>query len=264
VDYNRVYAEFIKARQAAPPSSAEYVEKHHILPRRLGGGNETANIVRLTAADHFFAHLLLAKIHGGDMWAPLVLMVGGNWKSYKPVLSRRIYSWASAAAAKARSGTNAAHADRAIYNLERADGRAWSGTQIGMNVDLGLDKPSANQLIKGKVRSTSGWFIAERRPASIGRGLKGTAHHQYRPETYSFRNFDGRSFVGTQLDLHRVHGVSKPAACNLLRGKAKTAKGWYLEGTELPETGRGARWKKVQRDASRAQHSLVREVHPHS
>lgn len=40
-----------------------YIEKHHILPKCLGGTDETANIARLTPEEHFVAHLLLVKMH---------------------------------------------------------------------------------------------------------------------------------------------------------------------------------------------------------
>ena len=39
-----------------------YVEKHHIIPRTLGGKNDKANIVVLTAREHFVCHLLLTKM----------------------------------------------------------------------------------------------------------------------------------------------------------------------------------------------------------
>ena len=40
-----------------------YVEKHHIIPKCLGGDNSKGNIVKLTAEEHFIAHLLLLKVH---------------------------------------------------------------------------------------------------------------------------------------------------------------------------------------------------------
>lgn len=39
-----------------------YTEVHHIKPKSLGGGNEEANLVRLTYREHFLAHWLLTKI----------------------------------------------------------------------------------------------------------------------------------------------------------------------------------------------------------
>lgn len=45
-----------------------YQEKHHILPRSLGGSDASDNVVSLTAREHFICHLLLTKItHGKDL-----------------------------------------------------------------------------------------------------------------------------------------------------------------------------------------------------
>lgn len=77
MNYQRIYAAFIadrRTKEAALSASGLYVEKHHVLPRALGGGDEPVNIIRLTPEDHFFAHLLLAKIHGGAMWYGLMAM----------------------------------------------------------------------------------------------------------------------------------------------------------------------------------------------
>jgi hypothetical protein len=55
-----------------------YVERHHILPRALGGSDDSSNLVALTAKEHFVAHVLLAKIHGGIMWQAVIVMKGGK------------------------------------------------------------------------------------------------------------------------------------------------------------------------------------------
>ncbi len=39
-----------------------YRERHHVLPRCMGGGNEPGNIVELTPEEHFVAHQLLVRI----------------------------------------------------------------------------------------------------------------------------------------------------------------------------------------------------------
>lgn len=61
MDYERVYGTLIEFRKANPPQG--YCEKHHILPRSLGGSDDPENLVKLTAREHFIAHLLLTKIH---------------------------------------------------------------------------------------------------------------------------------------------------------------------------------------------------------
>lgn len=40
-----------------------YVEKHHIIPRCMGGTDDVENLVQLTPEEHYLAHQLLIKIH---------------------------------------------------------------------------------------------------------------------------------------------------------------------------------------------------------
>jgi hypothetical protein len=40
-----------------------YRERHHVLPRCMGGGNEPENIAELTPEEHYVAHQLLVKMH---------------------------------------------------------------------------------------------------------------------------------------------------------------------------------------------------------
>ena len=42
-----------------------YYEKHHIVPKSLGGDNKKSNIVTLTAKEHFVCHRLLVKMTTG-------------------------------------------------------------------------------------------------------------------------------------------------------------------------------------------------------
>lgn len=41
----------------------DYVERHHIVPRCMGGTNAKSNLVNLTPEEHYVAHQLLVKIH---------------------------------------------------------------------------------------------------------------------------------------------------------------------------------------------------------
>lgn len=43
-----------------------YYERHHIVPRCLGGSNSTSNLVLLTAIEHYNAHRLLALANPGN------------------------------------------------------------------------------------------------------------------------------------------------------------------------------------------------------
>ena len=80
------------------------IERHHITPRSLGGSDTPENIAKLTPREHFIAHKLLAKIHGGRMWAALAYMSRGGTKSadgYK--VKSRDYELAKAKDAEWRS-----------------------------------------------------------------------------------------------------------------------------------------------------------------
>lgn len=59
-----------------------YVERHHRLPRSMGGDNEKTNIVRLSFRKHFLAHWLLTKCTAGPdhfrMLKALAMMVGNR------------------------------------------------------------------------------------------------------------------------------------------------------------------------------------------
>lgn len=78
MNYKRIYGEFIANRKGLEAVIAGYSEVHHIVPRCLGGGDESGNLIRLTAEDHFFAHVLLAKVHGGELWSALSMMCIGR------------------------------------------------------------------------------------------------------------------------------------------------------------------------------------------
>jgi NUMOD3 motif len=59
-----------------------YVERHHIIPKSMGGSNNKENICRLTAREHFLCHWLLTKmtqgLHYTKMCLALHLMCTGK------------------------------------------------------------------------------------------------------------------------------------------------------------------------------------------
>lgn len=63
--YNKIYNDFIQKRKARKNITTDFYEEHHVIPKSLGGTNEKTNLVKLTPREHFFAHLLLAKITEG-------------------------------------------------------------------------------------------------------------------------------------------------------------------------------------------------------
>ena len=57
--YTKWYNDII--RRSFGRTLTDYTEKHHIIPRCLGG-TDTGNIAILTAKEHFICHYLLTKM----------------------------------------------------------------------------------------------------------------------------------------------------------------------------------------------------------
>lgn len=50
-------------------------EKHHIIPKSLGGSNAKSNLVIFTPREHCLAHMLLAKMYSGSAKAKMITAV---------------------------------------------------------------------------------------------------------------------------------------------------------------------------------------------
>jgi hypothetical protein len=70
MNYSTVYDQLVQRAQGRTLSSG--FERHHIVPKSLGGPNCRSNLVQLTLREHFVAHKLLTRIHTGEaqkkMW----------------------------------------------------------------------------------------------------------------------------------------------------------------------------------------------------
>jgi len=63
MDYESLYQRICLRGQTRIKSSNIYFEKHHILPKCLGGDNSFINLTLLTAREHYIAHYLLCKVY---------------------------------------------------------------------------------------------------------------------------------------------------------------------------------------------------------
>lgn len=62
--YTKIYFNIIDNAKLTPrqKQTGNYFEKHHIIPRCLGGDNTKNNLILLTAREHFICHILLTKM----------------------------------------------------------------------------------------------------------------------------------------------------------------------------------------------------------
>ena len=97
MDYAAHYDRLIE--RARGRTFVGYRERHHIVPKCMGGGNEAGNIVELTGEEHYVAHQLLVKMH------PCVkgLACAAN-RMAKQCTSNKVYSWLRKRVAEAKRG----------------------------------------------------------------------------------------------------------------------------------------------------------------
>jgi hypothetical protein len=65
MNYKSIYDSIISNAKSESRSKRDgnYYERHHIIPKSLGGLNNSTNLVLLTAREHFIAHRLLCEIY---------------------------------------------------------------------------------------------------------------------------------------------------------------------------------------------------------
>lgn len=60
MNYKRIY-NIINKRKSERPT--KYSERHHIIPRCLGGDDSLENLIIVTAREHYILHAILCKIY---------------------------------------------------------------------------------------------------------------------------------------------------------------------------------------------------------
>ena len=97
MNYERIY-ESIVARGKERVTVEGYSERHHIIPRCLGGSDDEENLVTLTAEEHYVVHQLLVKMHPQEasLWYAATMM--GSTRT-----NNKLYGWLKKRASEART-----------------------------------------------------------------------------------------------------------------------------------------------------------------
>jgi hypothetical protein len=91
--YTRIYFNIIERARKQPATG--YTERHHIVPKSLGGTNDVLNIVRLNAREHFICHRLLTRMTRGEARKKMVFaawrMCSNSRKMKRTTINSRTY-----------------------------------------------------------------------------------------------------------------------------------------------------------------------------
>lgn len=105
MNYQKIYNNLIN--RATRRISEGYVEKHHIVPRCLGGTDAKENVVSLYPEEHYLAHLLLCKVNKGNsklLYAAMNMTSGAMINNGKR--NNKAYGWLRRQYAESMSGDN--------------------------------------------------------------------------------------------------------------------------------------------------------------
>lgn len=94
--YSKHYFSIVKNAKSRVQDFSLYYEKHHIIPKSLGGNNLKENLVKLTAREHFICHLLLTKMtigkeRGKMIFAFRMLNANNRFQFREKISNSRFY-----------------------------------------------------------------------------------------------------------------------------------------------------------------------------
>ncbi len=180
-----------------------YSERHHVVPKCLGGSDDKENLVRLTAEEHYVAHQLLVKIfpwHHGLLWAAVSMTNGTRLQAARA--SNKLYGWL--------------RRKFACENGDRSRGRKAS--------------------IQARARMSAARVGVKRGPHASETKMKMSAASKGRAKSLKHREALAASKLGRKRGPHSELHKQRIAESN--REKAKVRDFSYLQKPEYRETQR--------------------------
>ncbi len=158
MDYKKHYNLLIE--RAKNRTLEGYSEKHHIIPKCMGGSNSKDNIVKLTAEEHYVAHQLLVKIypdHHGLLWSANAMSMSNNKQKRN---NNKSYAWLRKRFSKMISETNIGkkHTPESIEKMSKSKlgkktGPRSQDTKNKMSAaSSGVPKSEAHKLALSKAK----------------------------------------------------------------------------------------------------------------
>ena len=183
--YEKWYKNIIQSATAR--QHTEYTERHHIMPRSLGGSDDADNLVSLTAREHFVCHWLLTKIYptGEEHWRMLNafrMMRAENPRQqrYQTKITARVYAnlkeeYSKLQSEKVSGSKNPMYGDKFYRSLQGRENQrqAVLGDKNGSKQESARVKISNNKRGKKRPQFSDEWR------AKLSLAKQGTNNNMY-------------------------------------------------------------------------------------
>lgn len=193
MDYPKIYISLIERGKTR--ALKESGERHHIIPRCMGGSDKTENIVVLTPEEHFLAHQLLVRIYPKN--AKLVFaarMMTFNTPQHKR--NNKMYGWLRRKFIESQTGR--VISEKARENMIKAS--KGNGPKVG-HVVLEETRKKISEANKGKVRSED----VKRRMSEFRKGKKASEETKRKMSESMKKKIPGPVSEETKSKLSESH-----------------------------------------------------------
>jgi len=188
MNYTTIYSALIFKGQLRN-SILGYKEIHHVVPKSLGGSNSKFNLVHLTAREHFIAHCLLARIHGGTQWHSL-FRFKGNKGSY---VNSRLYEFSRAKVSEIVSTR--------FKNVPKSD-----ETKLKISISL-KGKPKSKEAIENNRKARLGKPVTE----NSLKALRAHRHLAWAPEAQIKKSAKLKGRVYSAETINKMKNAVRPS-----------------------------------------------------
>jgi hypothetical protein len=144
-------------------------ELHHILPKSLGGADDTSNLIYITTREHFICHWLLTKIYptGEEHWKMLNALrmmraENPNQTRYNTKITSRVYAklkeeYSVLQSNRYKGSGNGMYGKNQSIEAKQKIGKANSGDRNGAKQTLARKKITESKLGKTRDLFNSEW-----------------------------------------------------------------------------------------------------------
>ena len=219
----------------------EYYERHHIIPRCMGGGNDSDNLIDLFAREHYKAHRLLAlenPEHNGLQYAWFNMCnIKGNNMQRRYMVSAREYEDARIAISRhptmlGKHLSAEARAKLSIYQKQRWQDHEYRKKMIEYGKKLiGANNPNyGNHKLAGKNNPNYGKHLSKECRQKISIARKGKYANGDHPRSIAVVQCDINltpiRVYSCSMEVSKKTNIDNSTIGKVCKGERKTVGGY--------------------------------------